>query len=93
MAVLITADLPTGSADEDREMVASLGLERGAFAELRWRLAGPTDNGGWRVVALWETREAFEAFRDGPLAAALLEHGRSVPTFTLWEPEIVTPAQ
>ena len=93
MALLITADLPAGDAAEDRELSESLGFDRGAFPELRWRLAGPTTNRGWRSVALWDSREAFEAFRDGPLAAALLERERPVPTFTLWEPEIVTPPQ
>jgi hypothetical protein len=29
-------------------------------------VSGPTEN-GWRVVAVWESRAAFEAFASGPL--------------------------
>ena len=36
-----------------------------------YHAAGPTDDGGWVVVAMWESQAAFEKFRDDILAPAL----------------------
>jgi heme-degrading monooxygenase HmoA len=32
-----------------------------------YHAAGQTDDGGWIVVALWDSRESWERFRDGTL--------------------------
>lgn len=37
-------------------------------------VSGPTDD-GWRVIAVWETRDAFDAFASGPLRMLIQEVG------------------
>ncbi len=83
MSIAIIAEIPGGNAQFDEEMQRRLGLEgnppRGALA----RFSGPTE-AGWRVVSVWESREAWEAFRRDRLEPALRETG-SQPQFELWE--------
>jgi heme-degrading monooxygenase HmoA len=44
-------------------------------------------DGGWRILSLWESREAFQAFLDQRLKPALEGAGRSQPQFTFWDIE------
>jgi heme-degrading monooxygenase HmoA len=56
------------------------------------RLAGPSPNGGWRVVSVWESREQFDQFRRERLEPALKDAGLGVPQFQFWTPEtVITP--
>jgi hypothetical protein len=45
--------------------------------------------GGWRVLSIWESQEAFDTFRRERLAPALQQAGRPMPIFTLWPVEDV----
>ena len=45
-------------------------------------MAGPMD-GGWRVVALWDSAEQFQAFLEDRLHLTL-ERGGGQPTITVW---------
>ena len=83
MAVLVTSFLPGGTAEQDDAMVQALDLETNPPPGARVRMAGPWES-GWRIVSLWDSQEAFEAFRDGRLLPALERAGRPVPTFEIW---------
>ena len=48
------------------------------------RLAGPTE-GGWRNLSVWESQEAFGAFRRERLEPALKQSGRPIPNFQIWQ--------
>ncbi len=49
--------------------------ETGGLPEgLVLHVSGPTEN-GWRVLAVWETREAFDAFASGALRRLTQEVG------------------
>ena len=83
MSVLVIAQVPGGSADQDEAMVKTLGLGATAPSGARFRVAGPSA-GGWRIVSLWDSREAFDAFLNERIRPALEAAGRSVPNFEYW---------
>ena len=81
MAVLVIADVPGGSADQDKAMMEALNLASDPPAGNRLRLAGPTDS-GWRIVSLWDSQEAFDTFRRERLAPTLEKMGGGAPAPT-----------
>lgn len=52
------------------------------------RFAGPTET-GWRIVSLWDSREAFDAYVRDRLAPALERAGIPIPEFEFWPIESV----
>jgi hypothetical protein len=46
-------------------------------------------DGGWRVVALWESRGQFETFMQDRLRPALQGAGGQPPNVTFWDIEKV----
>jgi hypothetical protein len=90
MAVLVTADLPGGNAELDKTILQKLGMAQNPAPGSLMRLAGPIQ-GGWRVVSVWESQEAFDRFRRERLEPALKEAGREVPQFQFWTAESVLP--
>jgi hypothetical protein len=47
---------------------------------IHFHTAGPTENGGWMVVELWESKAHQEAFMGGSLGAALARSGVKPPS-------------
>jgi len=48
-------------------------------------MAGPTENGGWRVVDMWESQEAFERFGHESLGPAMAKVGATArPEIKFW---------
>jgi hypothetical protein len=86
MAVLVIAENSGGTAEIDEAVVKGLNLVTDPPSGARLRMAGPMD-GGWRVVSLWESREAFQSFVDQRLKPALEGAGRPQPQFTFWDIE------
>jgi hypothetical protein len=86
MAVLVIAENLGGTAEVDEAVVKSLNLITDPPPGARFRMAGPM-HGGWRVLSLWESREAFESFVDQRLKPALEAAGRPQPQFTFWDIE------
>lgn len=77
MAYCVVADNPNGSAElfeQITQRVAATGEmpPQGAI----FQVAGPAE-GGWRVISVWESREAQERFRDERLIPAFMELGVS----------------
>jgi hypothetical protein len=88
MPVLLVADIPGGTAEQDDAIVKALGLADDPPKGALMRVAGPSD-AGWRIVSLWDTREDFEAFRETRLNPALEQQGRPSPTLDFWPIETV----
>jgi hypothetical protein len=53
-------DNPNGSEEIYEKVREQLGLERPAGGI--FHVAGPSPNGGWRVIEVWESREDAERF-------------------------------
>ncbi len=70
MAVAIVQDFVGGSQDRYDAVFRELGLDRQPAEGLILHLAGPAE-GGWRVIDVWESEEAFERFRRERLMPAI----------------------
>jgi hypothetical protein len=88
MAVLVIAEPPGMTSEQDDALVDALDLEANPPSGGRFRLSGPTE-GGWRIVSLWDSREQFEEFLGSRLKPALEAAGRSLPDVAFWEIEKV----
>jgi hypothetical protein len=88
MSVLVVASAPGVTAEPDQAMVQALNLEADPPAGARGRFAGPTET-GWRIVSLWDSREAFDVYVQDRLAPALERAGIPVPEFEFWPIESV----
>ena len=77
MAYCLVADNRKGSAELYEQLAQKLAESgdmppQGAI----FQVAGPTED-GWRVISVWESREAQERFRDERLMPAFQEVGFS----------------
>jgi hypothetical protein len=88
MAVLVISELPGVTAEQDQALMEALNIAAEPPEGARFRVAGPTET-GWRVVALWDSREAFDAFLRDRIAPALESAGREAPAFEFWPIESV----
>jgi hypothetical protein len=62
MAVAMLVDNPKGSQETYERVRERLGLERPAGGIVH--VAGPSPNGGWRVIELWESEEDAKRFAE-----------------------------
>ena len=86
MQLLVVADIPKIGPQDDADFAVKLGFADGSAAGCRLRVSGPAPAGdGRRVLTLWDSKEAFETWRDHRLAEVLLETGFPVPTFEVWD--------
>jgi hypothetical protein len=72
MAVAMLIDNPNGSKEIYEQLRERIGLDRPAGGI--FHVAGPSPNGGWRVIEIWESEEdarRFLAERLGPAAEAV----------------------
>ncbi|MDQ3662748.1 MAG: hypothetical protein M3454_17180 [Actinomycetota bacterium] len=60
MAVAMMVDNPEGSQEAYDTVREKLGLERPAGGI--FHVAGPSPNGGWRVIEVWESEEDAKRF-------------------------------
>jgi hypothetical protein len=60
MAVVMMVDNPRGSQEVYDRIREQLGLEKPAGGILH--VAGPSPNGGWRVLEVWESEEDAKRF-------------------------------
>jgi hypothetical protein len=82
MAVVVIANNPNGTRELDEEMIRRLNLADEPPAGSLARFAGPHE-GGWRIISVWESQEAFDTFRRDRLEPALQQAGRPVPRFEI----------
>lgn len=88
MAILVVAQAPAMTAEEDAALVEALDLEGSPPAGGIIRMAGPTVD-GWRIVSLWDGDTDYERFRDKRLVPALSGFGRVLPTIEMWPTQTV----
>jgi hypothetical protein len=68
MTVAVVIDNPEGSQEMYEKVRAQLGLEGPAGGI--FHAAGPSPNGGWRVIEVWESEEEATRFREERLLPA-----------------------
>lgn len=87
MAICVIAENPKGSA-EIYEKVMQRVAQAGELPPpgAIFQVAGPAEP-GWRVVSVWDSRDAFDRFARESLAPAWQEFGvsRDDVTFTIFE--------
>ncbi len=77
MAYCLVVDNRKGSAEHYEQIMQKLAESGEVPPEgAIFQVAGPTEN-GWRVISVWESREAQERFRDERLMPAFKEIGLS----------------
>jgi hypothetical protein len=77
MAYCVVVDNPNGSAELYEQVVQRVAASGDMPPEgAVFQVAGPAEN-GWRVISVWESREAQERFRDERLFPAFKEVGIS----------------
>lgn len=77
MAVAMMVDNPEGSQEVYEQLRARLGLERPAGGI--FHVAGPSPNGGWRVIEIWESEDEMNRFFQERFIPALHELGFEGP--------------
>jgi hypothetical protein len=79
MAVGIRGKFEGGKREHYDAIHGHMGIEESPPAGMIFHMAGPID-GGWRVIDVWESREAFDRFFETRLGPAAQELGdRSFP--------------
>ena len=61
MAVAMLIDNPNGSQEIYEQLRERIGLEKPAGGI--FHVAGPSPNGGWRVIEVWESEEDAKRWR------------------------------
>ncbi|MGH2826966.1 MAG: hypothetical protein ACRDKF_08340 [Actinomycetota bacterium] len=77
MAVAMMVDNPEGSQEGYNAVRNKLGLERPAGGI--FHVAGPSPNGGWRVIEVWESEEDAKRFVKERLMPAFEAAGTAPP--------------
>lgn len=77
MAVAMMVDNPQGSQEIYEKVRKQLGLEQAAGGILH--LAGPSPNGGWRVIEVFESEEQAIGFLKDRLGPAFRDAGATQP--------------
>jgi hypothetical protein len=80
MAILVIAEFPGMTVEQDKAMTEATNIANDPPPGVRARFAGPTD-AGWRIMSVWDSRDAWDAFLHDRLTPALQRAGRSVPDF------------
>jgi hypothetical protein len=79
MAVAFLIEIPDFTPEQSAAVLRELGLDTNPAAGQVFHLEGPMEGGGMRVVDVWETPEAFQAFVQERLAAAFQKAGVTFP--------------
>ena len=83
MTVAMMVDNPEGSREIYDSVRERLGLEKPAGGILH--VAGPSPNGGWRVIEVWESEQDAKRFVQERLLPAFQAVGAPLPpTPQLW---------
>jgi hypothetical protein len=84
MAIAVMADTPGVSADQYEAIQRLLNVAadppRGGLAQLAGSAAGV-----WRVITVWESQAAWDAFRTDRLEPAFQQIGMPAPQFQVWQ--------
>jgi len=78
MAVAFLLEIPGFTPDQSAAVLQALGLDEKPAAGQVMHLEGPME-GGMRIVDVWDSAEAFQAFVQERLAAAFQKAGATFP--------------
>ena len=88
MAICVIGENPKGSSEVYEQVVQRIAQDGGEFPPpgAIFQVAGPAEP-GWRVISVWDSREAYESFAAERLAPAWAESGvsRDDVNFTIFE--------
>jgi hypothetical protein len=85
MSVAVLLDFPDGSVEAYDRVIARMGLSGGEPPPgAIFHVAGARPEGGFRVVDVWESGEAFQAFADAQIGPITAAEGFSPPTVSMW---------
>src|SRR4051794_38441602 len=84
MAIGLLADIPGGTIEQYEAIVRALDMRGTPPAGALFHAAGEAE-GGLRVMEVWESQAALDAFVRGRLGAALQQAGVPEPRITTWE--------
>jgi hypothetical protein len=79
MAVGVFMEFPGVTWEQYEQLVQDLGLS-GPPEGMLTHVCGPTSDGGWRMVDVWESQEAFERFANELLIPRAQAHGFPQPS-------------
>ncbi len=82
MAIAVISDAP-GGAEQFEALQQRMNLMANPPAGGLAQLAGAFE-GGWRVISVWESEAAWEAFRRDRLEPIFQQAGMPAPQFTIW---------
>jgi len=74
MAIVVIDQAPGVTAKQFEALQQKFNESTNPPSGLQVRLAGPVE-GGWRVISVWESQEAYEAFRRDQLTPAIQQMG------------------
>lgn len=84
MAVAVIVEIAGGTAEQYDAIMAEMKLGTWPPPHNISHLAGPYD-GGWRVVDVWDSAEAFDAFAREQIMPLTQKHGMTgQPQITVW---------
>jgi heme-degrading monooxygenase HmoA len=75
VAYAITNKYPGGTREQYEAVVEKVHPADGLPDGQTHHYAGPTEDGGWLVVAIWDSKESFDRFREETLFPALQNMG------------------
>jgi len=78
MAVAFLLEIPGFTPEQSAAVLQALGLDENPAAGQVMHLEGPME-GGMRIVDVWDSAEAFQAFVKERLAAAFQKAGATFP--------------
>jgi hypothetical protein len=78
MAVAFLLEIPGFTPEQSAAVLRALGLDENPAAGQVMHLEGPME-GGMRIVDVWDSAEAFQAFVQERLAAAFQKAGATFP--------------
>jgi len=74
MAIAVLIEFTGITQEQYDSVVADLNVDGKPGPEAIFHVAGPTE-GGWRMVEVWESQEAFEAFTNDKIIPLAQKHG------------------
>jgi hypothetical protein len=83
MAIAYLLEFEGGTAEQYDAIMQELDLGGHPYRGGIFHVAGPIE-GGWRVVDVWESEEAFNKFFEAKLGRALQNAGMGQPNVSAW---------
>ena len=80
----LLVEMPELSTEQSARIIDELGLGGKPPAGQVFHAEGPMADGGTRVVDVWESQEALDAFMRDQLGPIIQRLGLSMPSPTIW---------